>query len=196
MYQKVFKRLFDIIFSLLLMPFVLLIIVIFGLMIIVDDGFPIFYMSERRGFKGSVFKMFKLRSMKNNSPDIMNEDGSTYNSLSDPRQTKIGKLIRKLSVDEIPQIINVLLGHMSFIGPRPSIPSGNYQDLEANKQKRLEVLPGITGYSQAYYRNSISQAEKIEKDCWYVDNISFLVDVKIFFQTIKAVVFRKNIYNK
>lgn len=196
MYQKVVKRLFDIIFSLLLMPFVLLIIIIFGLMIIVDDGFPIFYMSERRGFKGSVFKMFKLRSMKNNSPDIINEDGSTYNSLSDPRQTKVGKLIRKLSVDEIPQIINVFLGHMSFIGPRPSIPSGNYQDLEKNKQKRLEVLPGITGYSQAYYRNSISQPEKIEKDCWYVDNISFLVDVKIFFQTIKTVIFRKNIYNK
>lgn len=148
-------------FSLILLPFVFIATVAFGVWIVADDGFPIFYTSERRGRRGRVFRMYKLRSMHNNSADLRDKDGSTYNSADDPRLTNAGRVIRKLSVDELPQVINVLIGDMSFIGPRPSIVSMQYQDLDDKRKKRLEVLPGITGYSQAYFRNSITQEEKI-----------------------------------
>lgn len=195
MYQKYTKRILDIIFSAILFPFVVLIVCFFGMLIVIDDGFPIFYNAERRGKNGRMFSMYKLRSMKKNSPDIRKQDGSTYNSESDPRLTKIGKFIRRYSIDEIPQIFNVLIGNMSFVGPRPGLASKKYADLEEKKKKRLEVMPGITGYSQAYYRNSISQEEKIDKDCWYVENVSFLLDAKIVIKTFIGVIRHANIYN-
>lgn len=195
MYNKIIKRLLDFIFSLLLTPLVLIICLIFGILIYIEDKGPIFYIAKRRGLKGRVFNMYKLRSMKVNAPDIRNKDDSTFNSENDPRVTKIGKFMRKASIDEIPQLINVLKGDMSFIGPRPSLVSRNYNDLDFYRKKRLEVRPGITGYSQAYFRNSIGQDEKIKKDCIYVDKVSFTMDFKIFFETIKSVIFRKNIYN-
>ena len=116
MYQKYIKRILDIIFSAILFPFVVLIVCFFGILIVIDDGFPIFYNAERRGKNGRVFSMYKLRSMKKNSPDIRKKDGSTYNSENDPRLTKIGKFIRKYSIDEIPQIFNVLIGDSGIIG--------------------------------------------------------------------------------
>ena len=194
-YQKILKRVIDFFVSLIISPIVLIICIIFGLLIYIEDKGDIFYISERRGINGSVFKMYKLRSMKLNSPDLRNPDGSTYNSNKDERLTKTGKLIRKLSIDELPQIFNVLKGEMSFIGPRPSLVSMRYDELDENRKKRLNVLPGITGYSQAYYRNTISQSEKIIKDCWYVDNISLSTDVKILIKTIKIVLFKTGIYN-
>ena len=194
-YQKILKRVIDFFVSLIISPIVLIICIIFGLLIYIEDKGDIFYISERRGLNGSVFKMYKLRSMKLNSPDLRNPDGSTYNSNKDERLTKTGKLIRKLSIDELPQIFNVLKGEMSFIGPRPSLVSMRYDELDEYRKKRLNVLPGITGYSQAYYRNTISQSEKIIKDCWYVDNISLSTDVKILIKTIKIVLFKTGIYN-
>lgn len=194
-YQKILKRVIDFFVSLIIAPIVLIICIIFGLLIYIEDKGDIFYISERRGINGSVFKMYKLRSMKLNSPDLRNPDGSTYNSNKDERLTKTGKLIRKLSIDELPQIFNVLKGEMSFIGPRPSLVSMRYDELDEYRKKRLNVLPGITGYSQAYYRNTISQSEKIIKDCWYVDNISLSTDLKILIKTIKIVLFKTGIYN-
>lgn len=194
-YQKILKRVIDFFASLIISPIVLIICIIFGLLIYIEDKGDIFYISERRGINGSVFKMYKLRSMKLNSPDLRNPDGSTYNSNKDERLTKTGKLIRKLSIDELPQIFNVLKGEMSFIGPRPSLVSMRYDELDEYRKKRLNVLPGITGYSQAYYRNTISQSKKIIKDCWYVDNISLSTDVKILIKTIKIVLFKTGIYN-
>lgn len=194
-YQKILKRVIDFFASLIISPIVLIICIIFGLLIYIEDKGDIFYISERRGINGSVFKMYKLRSMKLNSPDLRNPDGSTYNSNKDERLTKTGKLIRKLSIDELPQIFNVLKGEMSFIGPRPSLVSMRYDELDEYRKKRLNVLPGITGYSQAYYRNTISQSEKIIKDCWYVDNISLSTDLKILIKTIKIVLFKTGIYN-
>lgn len=194
-YQKILKRVIDFFVSLIISPIVLIICIIFGLLIYIEDKGDIFYISERRGINGSVFKMYKLRSMKLNSPDLRNPDGSTYNSNKDERLTKTGKLIRKLSIDELPQIFNVLKGEMSFIGPRPSLVSMRYDELDEYRKKRLNVLPGITGYSQAYYRNTISQSEKIIKDCWYVDNISLSTDLKILIKTIKVVLFKTGIYN-
>ena len=194
-YQKILKRVIDFFVSLIISPIVLIICIIFGLLIYIEDKGDIFYISERRGINGSVFKMYKLRSMKLNSPDLRNPDGSTYNSNKDERLTKTGKLIRKISIDELPQIFNVLKGEMSFIGPRPSLVSMRYDELDEYRKKRLNVLPGITGYSQAYYRNTISQSEKIIKDCWYVDNISLSTDLKILIKTIKIVLFKTGIYN-
>ena len=194
MYKKFFKRLIDIILSLIALPFVLLVIIIMAPFIYFEDKGPVFYNAKRRGKNGKEFKMFKLRSMYVNSPDIKNADGSTFNSANDPRVTKIGRFMRKTSVDEIPQLINVLIGDMSFIGPRPTLITRPYEELPEINKKRLEMRPGITGYSQAYFRNSITKEKKYEYDCFYVDKVTFLLDVKIILQTVKSVLKRENIY--
>ena len=196
LYKKYLKRLIDIILALICSPFVLLLCVIIGPIIYLEDRGSIFYKAKRRGMNGKIYYMLKFRSMKMNAPDFRNKDGSTYNSANDSRITKIGKILRKTSIDEIPQIFNVLKGDMSFIGPRAPIPKEGYEwnDLDKLKQKRLQVRPGITGYSAALFRNSISAEEKLEIDCYYVDNVSIWLDVKIVFWTIKTVVLRKNIY--
>lgn len=192
-YEKYIKRFLDIVFALLVLPFVIIISLIFAIFIYLEDRGDIFYIANRRGKNGTTFGMYKLRSMKMNAPDIRNKDNSTFNSSNDPRVTKVGKIMRKTSVDELPQIFNILKGDMSWIGPRPNQPSKNYEEMTDIEKKRLSIKPGVTGYSQAYYRNSISQDEKLKKDVYYVDNISFLMDFKIVIQTIKSVVFQKNI---
>ena len=193
MYKKFFKRAIDIFLSLIAAPFVLLVIAIMAPFIYFEDRGPVFYNATRRGRNGKEFKMFKLRSMYVNAPDVKNADGSTFNSDNDPRVTKVGKFMRKTSVDELPQIFNVLLGDMSFIGPRPTLAITPYDQLPEINKKRLTVRPGITGYAQAYYRNSITQDEKFKHDCYYVDNVSFLLDVKIIIKTVVSVLKRENI---
>ena len=194
MYKKFFKRFLDIIVSLIALPFVLLAVVILAPFIWLEDKGPVFYNATRRGKNGRTFKMFKLRSMYVNSPNLKNADGSTFNSAKDPRVTKIGRIMRKTSLDELPQILNVLLGHMSFIGPRPTLAVTPYEELPVISKKRLGVRPGITGYAQAYYRNSITQQEKFQHDCYYVEHVSFVLDMKILLQTVKSVLKRENIY--
>lgn len=194
MYQKFFKRLIDIVLSLIATPFVLLVIAIMAPFIYLEDRGPIFYNGVRRGKDGKNFKMFKLRSMYVNSPDLRNSDGSTFNSAKDPRVTKIGRFMRKTSIDELPQILNVLLGDMSIVGPRPTLAIKPYGELPEISKKRLRVRPGVTGYTQAYYRNSITQAEKYEYDCYYVEHVSFALDIKILLQTAKSVLKQENIY--
>lgn len=190
------KRFLDIFISLLLSVPVFLIILPFEVLILIEDGFPIFYNSWRMGKNGVPFKMLKLRSMYNNSPDLRNDDGSTMNSPKDPRVTHIGHIIRKTSIDELPQIFNVLIGNMSFVGPRPSLTNTPYSQYDEIRQKRVSVRPGITGYSQAYFRNSIEQEEKFKYDCYYVDHMSFFLDLKILCRTFISVFRSKNIYNK
>lgn len=192
MYRKVFKRLVDILLSLLALPVLLIFLVIVGPIIHFTDGGPIFFNGERLGYHGKIFKMYKFRSMRVNAPDIRNEDGSTFNSNEDFRVTKIGKFIRKTSIDEIPQIINILKGDMSIIGPRPGLPE-NWNDLSEDEKKRRSVRPGITGYSQAYFRNSDTMEERMQNDIEYTNNITFLNDCKIFFKTISSVLTKKNI---
>lgn len=193
MYKKYIKRAIDFILSLIALPIVLLVIVIMAPFIFISDPGPIFYTGLRRGKKGKAFKMFKFRSMYVNSPDIRNEDGSTYNSDNDPRVTKIGKFMRKTSIDEIPQLLNVLFGDMSFVGPRPTLATKSFDEIEMERRKRYDVRPGITGYAQAYFRNSISQEDKFKYDLYYVDHVSFLLDIKILAKTITSVVRRENI---
>jgi lipopolysaccharide/colanic/teichoic acid biosynthesis glycosyltransferase len=193
MYRYFIKRLLDVILALILLPIVLVIIIPVSIAIKIEDGGPVFYNGPRLGKNMKQFTMYKLRSMKVNAPDIRNEDGTTFNSSDDPRVTKVGKFIRKTSIDELPQIFNVLKGEMSFIGPRPS-PLGDKSIYPKEFFKKFDVLPGITGYNQALLRNNATMEERIKNDSYYVDNISFRLDMKILFMTIGNVVFSKNIY--
>lgn len=195
MYKHFFKRFFDIIGALIILPFVLLEIIILAPFIWFTDRGPVFYNAYRAGKNYKPFKMFKLRSMYVNSPDLKNPDGSTFNSDSDPRVTPIGRIMRKTSLDEFPQFLNVLLGDMSFVGPRPRL-YNNERKMETftgDRKKLYSIKPGVTGYTQAYFRNSITQDEKAKYDAYYSEHISFLLDIKIMLQTLYSVMARKNI---
>lgn len=192
MYNKI-KRFIDFFISLIILPILLLLIIIVGIAIKLDDGGPVFYFGERIGYHGKIFKMFKFRSMKVNAPDLRYDDGSTYNAENDPRVTKVGKFLRRTSLDEVPQFLNVLLGDMAFIGPRPD--SAFYLSEYTDEERViLSVRPGITGYNQAINRNSVSTKEKLQNDIIYVNKMSFFFDVKIIFMTIVSVLHSKNIY--
>lgn len=195
MYVHFFKRLVDILIGLCALPFVLLVIIVFAPIIYFTDRGPVFYNATRSGKGYKPFKMFKLRSMYVNSPDLKNPDGSTFNSDNDPRVTPIGHFLRKTSLDEFPQFLNVLKGDISFIGPRPKLylPEKYPNGLPEYMAKSFWVKPGITGYAQAYYRNSITQQEKFHWDGYYAENVSFVMDVKIILKTFKSVFFRENI---
>jgi lipopolysaccharide/colanic/teichoic acid biosynthesis glycosyltransferase len=192
MYKFFIKRVFDLVFALVASPFVLLVIIIVAPFIWFDDKGPIFYAGKRIGYKGKPFGMLKFRSMKVNAPDIRLEDGSTFNGDDDPRVTKVGKFLRKTSLDEIPQFLNVLVGQMSIIGIRPD-PLDWLEKYNERERVILTVKPGITGYNQAYYRNSADGETKLKNDVYYAEHISFWLDVKILFKTIKTVLFRENI---
>lgn len=139
------------------------------------------------------FRMFKFRSMKMNAPDIRNADGTTFNSEKDIRLTRIGSFLRKTSIDELPQILNVFLGDMSFVGPRPS-PMGNERTYTDFVKKKFDVRPGITGYNQALLRNSATLEERYKNDIYYAENLSFLLDCKIIYMTLRSVLCRENVY--
>lgn len=189
------KRIIDIVLSILLIVLLVPIWIFIPIIILIDDKGSVYYKSNRLGKNGKIFRMYKFRTMKENSADIRNADGSTYNSENDKRLTKIGKLLRTLSIDELPQIFNVLKGDMSLIGPRPDLPDA--LELYTDDEKiKLEVCPGITGYSQAYYRNEISASDKFRNDVYYVKHFSFLLDLKILFKTISTVIRRENIFIK
>ena len=192
-YQLFAKRIFDILISLVLLPFILLILIPVSIAIKIEDKGPVFYKSKRIGVGFNEFGMLKFRSMKVNAPDYRNEDGSTYNSEKDPRVTKVGKFLRETSLDELPQIFNVLAGQMSFVGPRAGDVESKdtYQDDEKDK---LLIRPGITGYTQAYFRNNADVRTKRMYDAWYVHNVSVILDIKIIFRTMKTVFVHENIY--
>lgn len=193
MYRSFLKRFCDVAVALIAFPVWIVILIVIGPMIYLEDKGPIFYKSQRLGKNGRVFTMYKFRSMKVNAPDLRNDDGSTFNADDDPRLTRIGRFIRKTSLDETPQIINVIKGDMSIIGPRPDLPE--HLDLyEGDEKRKLEVKPGITGYNQAYYRNTIPWKERILNDTYYVDNLSFWLDVMIFLKTIVKVLKQEDVY--
>ena len=192
MYKNLFKRMLDIIVGLCALPTVMIFVLIFAPIIYIEDKGSIFYLAKRIGKGGETFNMFKFRSMKMNAPDIRMANGDTYNGDDDPRVTKIGRFMRKTSIDEIPQFLNVLNGTMSFIGPRPDTPDFLHV-YESEYPSILKIKPGLTGYNQAYFRNSIDGAEKMRNDNYYAAHLSFWLDVKIVFKTIKTVLFRENI---
>ena len=192
-YQLFLKRIFDIAVCVVILPLILLITIPIAIAIKIEDGGPIFYKSRRLGKGFKEFDMLKFRSMKVNAPDLRNDDGSTYNSQNDSRVTRIGRFIRETSLDELPQCFNVLVGHMSLIGPR----AGDVESKDTyaeDENDKLLVRPGISGYTQAYYRNNLGVREKRLYDAWYAHNVSLWLDIKIIFKTIATVLKRENVY--
>lgn len=196
MYRNYIKRIIDIGLSLILLPFFLISLIFIAPLIYFSDRGSVFYNAPRVGKNFKEFIMYKFRTMKVNAPDIRNEDGSTFNSNTDSRVTSIGRFLRKTSLDELPQILNVLKGDMSFIGPRPILPGNDISQFTENMHKRMIIKPGVTGYTQAFYRNSIPRLEKYDKDAYYVDKESFFFDLKILIKTIKTVFLREKIFTQ
>lgn len=192
MYRYYIKRFFDLVVSLLTLPLLLIILIPVSILIKLEDKGPVFYIAPRLGKNMKEFPMYKFRSMKVNAPDIRNDDGSTFNSNDDSRVTKIGKILRRTSIDEIPQLINLLKGDMSLVGPRPS-PLGNKDIYPKEFFRKFDVNPGITGYNQAVLRNKSTMEQRVKNDLYYVENISFCLDVKIIFMTGISVFTSKNI---
>jgi undecaprenyl phosphate N,N'-diacetylbacillosamine 1-phosphate transferase len=193
MYQRIFKRLLDLLIVIVTLPFFFLLFIVVAPIIYFSDKGTIFYNSYRLGKKGKTFKMYKFRTMKMHSPDIRNDDGSTFSSSYDTRLTKIGGFLRKTSIDEIPQIINVLKGDMSIVGPRPDLPE-HIEMYSECERKKLEVRPGITGLNQAYYRNAIPWKERIKNDIIYINKMSLFMDINIIFRTVIIIIKRDNVY--
>ncbi len=192
MYKNYIKRFLDIIIAIVALPFFFIELIFVAPIIFFSDKGPVFYNAPRVGRNGKLFKMCKFRSMYVNAPDIRNEDGSTYNSQNDLRVTPIGRILRKTSLDETAQILNILNGTMSLIGPRPDLPTALEKYTE-EERKKLNVRPGITGYNQAFYRNSVIWKESLQHDVYYVEHCSFIMDVKVFFRTIYSVLLKKGI---
>ncbi|NGM17034.1 sugar transferase [Eggerthellaceae bacterium zg-893] len=193
MYAKVGKRACDIAVSLVALPVVGLAVACLAPLIRREDKGPVFYNAPRVGQNGKPFVMYKLRSMRVNAPDLVMEDGSTYNGADDPRMTRIGAFMRKTSLDELPQFLNVLKGDMSVIGPRPDL-QRETELYEGNEGRKLEVRPGITGYAAVYGRNSLPWKKRLALDVYYVDHVSFWLDVKVFFKTFSTVLGQEGVY--
>ncbi len=187
MYRKFFKRFLDISVSLTALLLLGWLIVLFILLLhFANKGAGVFFLQPRPGKDAKIFKVIKFKTMTD-------ERDGNGNLLPDAdRLTKIGRFVRSTSVDELPQLVNVLKGDMSLIGPRPLLVQ--YLPLYSKEQaRRHEVRPGITGWAQCHGRNAISWQEKFKLDVWYVDHLSFLVDIKIILVTLKNVLLRKDI---
>lgn len=192
LYKNAGKRVADVVATIALAPAAAVLTGASAIAIKLEDGGPVIYRSTRLGKDMAPFTLFKLRSMSVNAPDVRNADGSTYSAADDPRVTKVGRILRKTSIDELPQLINVLRGDMSIIGPRPS-PPGHEDTYTESFKRKFEVLPGITGYSQAVNRNNDTLEEREKTDTFYVDNMSPRLDLEILFRTAVTVLTSRNL---
>jgi undecaprenyl phosphate N,N'-diacetylbacillosamine 1-phosphate transferase len=191
MLYKYVKRILDIIFSLIGLMVLSPILLIVSIAILIDSKGPIIFQQDRLGFNGDVFKIYKFRSMC-----VGAEKSGVYETKGDSRVTFVGRIIRKTSIDELPQFLNILKGDMSFIGPRPTL---TYHPWSFNKytdeqKKRFSVRPGVTGWAQINGRKDVPWDKRLEFDVEYVNNISFGFDIKILFLTIiKVLIMQGNI---
>lgn len=154
---------------------------------------PVFYWSRRVGLHGRSFDMLKFRTMTAEAPDVRNPDGSTYSAADDPRVTRAGHWLRRTSLDELPQLWNVLRGDMSLVGPRPDLPDQIRYYAPAD-YRRLDVRPGITGLAQVSGRNNLSWKERRALDCEYVKSRTFLVDLRILARTVPGVLRSRGVF--
>ena len=195
MYKYFFKRVIDIFMSFFGIIFFLLPMVVIAIIIQCDSQGPVLFKQPRIGKNGKVFKMLKFRSMVVNAQSV---GSGVYSFENDPRITKVGKFIRKTSLDELPQLFNVLAGQMAFVGPRAPV-FGHFPDYDKLPdfvKKRFSVLPGITGYAQCTGRNELNWEKKIEMDNIYVDKVKkygLFFDIKIWFMTLKKVLSRSDV---
>ena len=195
---KFIKRLIDIIISSLGLIILFPILLIVGIIIKLESKGPVFFSQKRVGINGKEFDMFKFRSMVVNAEELKQKlesknemSGPMFKMKDDPRVTKIGKFIRKTSIDELPQLLNVLKGEMSLVGPRPSLPN-EVKEFEDWMMKRLEVKPGLTCYWQVMGRNNIDFEEWMKLDIKYVNDRSIWIDIKLIFRTVFVLFGDKN----
>lgn len=186
------KRFIDLFCALLALLVFGPLMLIFALLIKIFDPGPVFFRQSRLGKDAKPFRIFKFRSMKVNAPDIRNADGSAFSGDNDPRVTPLGRFIRKYSIDELPQFLNVLFGDMSMVGPRPDQENQLQYYTEAEKEK-LTVQPGITGLAQISGRNTISWEERKKLDVKYAQTWTNFGDIVIMLKTIPYVLFGKDV---
>ena len=194
MYKKYIKRILDFILSLLATIVLSPLFLVIAIIIKIDSRGPTFFLQERLGKDGKVFKIIKFRTMIPNAEKI--GDGLKVKTEGDNRITRIGKILRKTSLDELPQLVNVIKGEMSIVGPRPPVTyhPHKYEEYREEQKIRFKVRPGITGLAQIRVRNSASWDERIKIDIEYVDKISFTMDIKIVLKTVVKVFKKDNIY--
>jgi undecaprenyl phosphate N,N'-diacetylbacillosamine 1-phosphate transferase len=184
----VIKRIFDFVFALILLIVLSPIMLLAAIAIKLDSHGPVLFKQERPGKDEKIFTIYKFRTMRVDTE----KDGKRLSDFE--RMTKVGSFLRKTSIDELPQLFNILKGEMSFIGPRPLLVE--YLDYyTAEQRRRHEVMPGVSGWAQVNGRNAISWEEKFKLDVWYVDNISLILDLKILLMTVCKVLKRKEINN-
>ena len=189
------KRVFDLVISTIGLIILSPIFLILAIIVKLDSKGPVFFAHTRYGKNGKKFKMYKFRTMYENAQDMINdftpeqmkEWKENFKLQDDPRITKVGKFLRKTSLDELPQIVNIMKGDLSIIGPRPVIEE-ELKKYGENKEKFLSVTPGLTGYWQANGRSSTTYEQRMEMELYYIDHISPKLDFKIFFKTIESVI--------
>jgi len=192
MYKNYIKRMLDFILSLLALIILMPVMFVIGIIIKIDSKGPVFFLQERLGKNGKVFKIIKFRTMVVDAE----KSGLKINGENDIRITRLGSFLRKTSIDEIPQLINVIKGEMSLIGPRPPVTyhPHKYEDYPDEQKKRFLVKPGMTGLAQVRVRNSATWNERIKIDLEYVKDITFFKDVDIIFKTLVKIIKKEDIY--
>lgn len=188
MKARTLKRTFDIAVSASCIVLGIPLFAAIAIAVILDSPGPVFYPHERVGRSGIPFSMLKFRSMV-----VGADKGSLRVPYKDPRVTRVGRFLRRTSLDELPQLWNVLKGDMSLVGPRPTV-DGQVRKYDAYQRRRLEVLPGITGWAQVNGRAALAWPERIGYDIWYIDNWSFALDLLIIWRTIMIVLSKKGVY--
>ena len=195
MYAKYIKRMLDFILSIIVLLLISPLMLIIATIVKIDSRGPIFFVQERLGRNGRVFKIIKFRTMVLNAEK--EGDGICVNSENDNRITRIGKFLRKTSLDELPQLINIIKGDMAFVGPRPPVTyhPHKYGEYPVKQRQRFIVRPGLTGLAQVEIRNAASWDKRIEFDLDYIKKITFYGDLKIFIKTVGKIFENDSIYN-
>lgn len=190
---QIVKRIFDITMATITLIFVAPLVLLVSLAIIIDSPGPLMYQVVRLGHKGRIFKYYKFRTMRVDS-ELLNT-GPVFDLRRDPRITRVGSLLRKTGIDELPLFLSVLKGDMSFVGPRAALPL-EVEHYSENQRRRFEVKPGLTGYWQVFGKNSSTTDlnKMIEMDLEYIDKQSLLMDLKILFRTMQIILTNKGVY--
>lgn len=185
MYKDFFKRFIDVFCSAIILLFLWPVFLIIAIAIKLDSEGPVIFKQTRLGLDGKEFSIYKFRTMV-----VDAEKGGVYSDDNDPRITRVGNILRKTSLDELSQIINILKGDMSFVGPRPPLTYHPWpiDEYTPEQLRMFEVRPGITGWAQINGRKAVEWNHRIELNVWYVDNVSFLTDIKILFTTVLKVI--------
>ena len=195
LYRSVIKRGLDLLLSFLALVLLSPVFLVTALAVLLESGRPVIFRQDRIGYKGKVFRMYKFRSMVQNAEHT---GSGVYSEEGDERVTKVGRILRALSIDELPQVVNILKGDMSLIGPRPPLTYHPWTiDKYTPEQLHMfDVRPGITGWAQINGRKAVEWHRRIELNNWYVDHLSFPLDCKILFTTVYKVLSRADNVNK